>query len=51
MLAGGVDRATQRGGPNVEFKAMFPVAGDYRIWTQFQRGGRVTTVSFTIRVK
>lgn len=42
--------ATSRGGPEVEFKAMFPEAGDYRIWTQFQRGGKVSTVSFTVRV-
>lgn len=51
MLATGIDRATLRGGPNLEFKAMFPAAGDYRIWTQFQRGARVTTVSFTVRVQ
>jgi hypothetical protein len=40
-----------RGGPEVEFGAMFPEAGLYRIWTQFQRGGRVVTVSFTIQVR
>lgn len=40
-----------RGGPEVEFGAMFPEAGLYRIWTQFQRGGRVATVSFTIQVR
>ena len=50
MLPGGYDPARVRGGPEVEFKAMFPEAGEYRIWTQFQRGGRVTTVSFTVRV-
>ncbi|HEV2800103.1 MAG TPA: heavy metal-binding domain-containing protein [Pyrinomonadaceae bacterium] len=47
----GVDRANLRGGPEVEFGAMFPEAGLYRIWTQFQRGGRVITVSYTIEVK
>ncbi|HEX8071177.1 MAG TPA: heavy metal-binding domain-containing protein [Pyrinomonadaceae bacterium] len=46
-----VDHASLRGGPEVEFRAMFPAPGDYRIWTQFQRAGRVTTVSFTIRVR
>lgn len=51
MLPTGANTASLRGGPNVEFKAMFPSAGDYRIWTQFQRGGKVTTVSFTVRVK
>ncbi|MDX6614103.1 MAG: hypothetical protein QOD75_3289 [Blastocatellia bacterium] len=51
MLPSGANTASLRGGPKVEFKAMFPSAGDYRIWTQFQRGGKVTTVSFTVRVK
>ncbi|HEX8636082.1 MAG TPA: heavy metal-binding domain-containing protein [Pyrinomonadaceae bacterium] len=50
-LPEGVSRATLRGGPEVEFGAMFPEAGLYRIWTQFQRGGRVSTVSFTLTVK
>jgi hypothetical protein len=40
-----------RGGPMVEFRAMFPAAGDYRIWTQFQRNGRIITASFTVRCK
>jgi Heavy metal binding domain len=50
-LPEGVERAGLRGGPEVEFGAMFPEAGLYRIWAQFQRGGRVATVSFTIRVR
>jgi Heavy metal binding domain len=50
-LPEGVPRAGLRGGPEVEFGAMFPAAGLYRIWTQFQRGGRVATVSFTVRVR
>jgi hypothetical protein len=50
MLPDGVDRATLRGGPDVEFRAMFPASGDYRIWTQFQRAGKLYTVSFTVRV-
>jgi hypothetical protein len=50
-LPEGVERATLHGGPEVEFGAMFPEAGLYRIWTQFQRGGRVATVSFTIQVR
>jgi hypothetical protein len=44
-------RDSLRGGPEVEFGAMFPEAGLYRIWTQFQRGGRIITVSFTIKVR
>jgi uncharacterized protein with PIN domain len=50
-LPEGTERASLRGGPEVEFGAMFPEAGLYRIWTQFQRGGRVATVSFTVEVK
>jgi hypothetical protein len=50
MLPDNVDRATLSGGPDVEFRAMFPAPGDYRIWTQFQRAGKVTTVFFTVRV-
>jgi hypothetical protein len=50
MLPDNADRATLCGGPEVEFRAMFPAPGDYRIWTQFQRAGKVTTVFFTVRV-
>ncbi len=50
MLPDNVAPATLRGGPKVEFQTMFPAAGNYRIWTQFQRAGRVTTVVFTVRV-
>jgi heavy metal-binding protein len=50
MLRDGLNRATARGGPEIEFLAMFPAAGDYRIWTQFQRAGKVITVFFTVRV-
>ena len=50
MLPDRVDVATLRGGPEVEFQTMFPAAGNYRIWTQFQRAGRVATVFFTVRV-
>ena len=42
--------ATLRGGPKVAFQTMFPAAGNYRIWTQFQRAGRVITVFFTMKV-
>jgi hypothetical protein len=49
-LPEGTERANLRGGPEVEFGAMFPEAGLYRIWTQFQRGGRVSTISFTVKV-
>jgi hypothetical protein len=50
MLPESADTGSLRGGPEVEFQTMFPTPGNYRIWTQFQRAGRVTTVFFTIRV-
>lgn len=50
MLTAGAGSEGARGGPDVEFGAMFPEAGNYRIWTQVQRDGKVLTVSFTIGV-
>ena len=50
MIAETADRSTLRGGPEVTFMVIFPAAGDYRIWTQFQRGGKVSTVSYVVRV-
>ncbi|HYP26138.1 MAG TPA: heavy metal-binding domain-containing protein [Blastocatellia bacterium] len=42
------DRAKLRGGPTVTFDALFPRPGLYRVWSQFLRGDRLTTVSFTV---
>ena len=41
---------TQGGGPDLTFHALFPKPGVYRIWLQFQRQGRLSTVPFTVRV-
>jgi hypothetical protein len=38
-------------GPTVVFQVLFPQAGMYRLWAQFQRGGRVATVPFTISIE
>ena len=38
------------GGPEMQFDVYFPRAATYRIWVQFQRLGKVNTVSFTIPV-
>ncbi|MCC7126234.1 MAG: hypothetical protein IT178_15405 [Acidobacteria bacterium] len=38
------------GGPEVVFHALFPKAGRYRAWIQFQRAGTLSTVVFTFRV-
>jgi hypothetical protein len=35
------------GGPEVLFDALLPKPGRYRAWLQFQRGGKLSTVSFT----
>jgi hypothetical protein len=43
------DRSRLRGGPDVTFGALLPHEGNYRIWTQFLRGEKLTTVSFTVR--
>jgi len=42
------DRSKLRGGPTVTFDALFPRPGMYRIWSQFLRGDKLTTVSFTV---
>jgi hypothetical protein len=48
-LEGGV--ATGHGGPRVTFEGYMPRPGRYRSWTQFLRGGELTTVSFTFEVR
>jgi hypothetical protein len=39
-----------RGGPVVTFKALFPKAGHYRLWTQMKRNGEVVTAMYTLKV-
>jgi len=50
MLPEDVDRSKIQGGPDVVFETFFPHPGNYRIWSQFQRGENLITVSFTINV-
>lgn len=38
------------GGPDVVFHTLFPKGGRYKAWIQFQRGGKLSTVSFTFKV-
>ena len=45
------DKSKLRGGPDATFNAFFPKPGNYRIWSQFQRGETLTTVSFTVRAE
>jgi Heavy metal binding domain len=41
---------TSGGGPDLVFHALFPKPGHYRIWLQFQRNNKLSTVPFTVRV-
>jgi hypothetical protein len=41
---------TSGGGPDLTFHALFPKPGYYRIWYQFQRNNKVSTLPFTVRV-
>jgi hypothetical protein len=50
MIPETADRAKFAGGPDVSFDTFFPRPGHYRIWSQFQRQGKVITVSFTVYV-
>jgi hypothetical protein len=50
-IAPNADKSKVRGGPDVSFNAFLPRQGSYRIWTQFQRGDHLTTVSFTIHAE
>ena len=51
LIPDGVDRTGMHGGPEISFEAFVPRSGRYRIWSQFQRNGKVITVPFTIEVK
>ncbi|MBA3320580.1 MAG: cupredoxin domain-containing protein [Pyrinomonadaceae bacterium] len=42
--------ASQATASEVAAHTSFPRAGLYKVWAQFQRGGRVTTVPFVVRV-
>jgi hypothetical protein len=41
---------TSAAGPTIVFQVLFPRPGMYRLWTQFQRHGGVSTVRFTVPV-
>ena len=36
--------------PSFTFTPLIPRAGRYKMWVQFQRGGKVSTASFVIDV-
>jgi uncharacterized membrane protein len=39
-----------RGGPDIAFHTEFPTPGLYKVWGQFQRGGRIVVADFVVRV-
>ncbi len=39
------------GGPQIQFRLVFPRARTFRIWVQFQRQGVVNTARFDVPVK
>jgi hypothetical protein len=50
MIPEDADRSKLAGKPDVVFDTFFPRPGKYRIWSQFQRGEKLITVSFTVHV-
>lgn len=46
-----VAEMSAQGGPTVVFQLLFPRAGAYKLWVQFQRHGQVLTAAFTVPVK
>lgn len=50
MIPEEIDRSTLTGKPEVAFETFFPHPGPYRIWSQFMRGEKLITVSFTVFV-
>ncbi|MFN0123262.1 MAG: heavy metal-binding domain-containing protein [Blastocatellia bacterium] len=50
MIPEGVDRSSLTSKAEVDFDTFFPRPGNYRIWSQFLRGDKLTTVSFNVHV-
>ena len=42
------DLRKARGGPELSFDVLFPAPGNYRVWAQFLRGDKLSTVSFDL---
>jgi hypothetical protein len=40
-----------RGGPDIQFKANFPLSGLYKVWGQFQHDNKIITVDFIVGVE
>ena len=53
MKMGAMDRdapAPKSGGPDVIFHTNFPKAGLYKVWGQFQHGGKIITANYVVNV-
>ncbi len=50
MIPEDVVRSKLESKPDVVFDTFFPRPGNYRIWSQFQRGDKIITVPFTVYV-
>ncbi len=50
MIPEDVDRSKLESKSEVVFDTFFPRPGNYRIWSQFQRGDKIITVPFTVYV-
>jgi Cu/Ag efflux protein CusF len=45
------DLRKARGGPDLSFDVLFPAPGNYRVWAQFLRGDKLSTVAFDLRAE
>jgi hypothetical protein len=45
------DLRKARGGPEFSFDVFFPAPGNYRVWAQFLRGDKLSTVAFDLRAE
>ena len=50
MIPEEVDRSKLTSKADIDFDTFFPRPGQYKIWSQFQRNNKITTVSFNVSV-
>ncbi len=50
MIPEDVDRSKLTSKADIDFDTFFPRPGHYKIWSQFQRNNKITTVSFNVHV-
>jgi hypothetical protein len=47
----GAEHKAMSAGPDVSFHTLFPTAGKYKVWAQFNHGGQIHTANFVVDVK